>query len=136
MADSIPELAEDLVELLFMNGAIDVSRAYNVVVESKSLTAPKVTVVPATLASTPVDRSGRQRKVIAFDCAYRVKASDLPNEIDGHIEAVAKLAESIAVGGKVGDATVIGVQINPVFSPEHLIEHSVFTSVIRVELSQ
>jgi xylose isomerase len=133
---SIPELADALVQFLFLNGAVDVSRTYQVGVDSKALASPKITVVVASVSRKPLARSGLTRNDRAFDVAYRVKCGDANDEIDRHVCAVESLADKIDIGVTVGDSIVTDVQIQPVFSPEHLTEHGVFTAVIRVVLTQ
>lgn len=96
-----------------------------------------VTVVPRSKAKTVLARSVVQEEV-GVDVAVQAKVEDddpttlepyrtLASEID-HLFEFGAIEES---GVRI--ASWVGSQIDPIYSPEHLEEHRLFTSVVRLQ---
>lgn len=95
-----------------------------------------VTVVPRSKAKTILARSIVQEEV-GVDVAVQAKvADDEPDTLAPYRTLTVEIDQLFEFGvieeGGVRIASWCGSQIDPIYSPEHLEEHRLFTSVVRL----
>jgi len=131
---TIPDLREAVVAYLGAAGIDGASGAYRTAVEAKDLVTAQVTVIPSSVVPTRLTRA-KMRNDIAIDVAYRVAVlKDTVPELDPHNNTCEEVQALFSPGVVIatGAPPVITVSRSPLWSQEHLHEHSVFTSIIRV----
>lgn len=134
----IPALRDALTTHLLLLG-FPAHASYTTKIDVKSLDQPRLTVIPSSKDSTPVDRAGRQKIDAAIDLAYRAKVTDTANlvECDQHDAKAEAIVSALTVGTDIGDGWKITAVTRPtLFSVEHLQDMGVFTSIVRVTLSK
>ena len=117
-----------------VNVAFTARRAVLPVFELAELSDLHVTVVPQAIEMTPATRTLVQQDV-QIDIGVQKK---LGKDLDGEIEPLMKLVEQIADHLRWNplqnamDAAWVRAANEPIYSPDHLAEQRLFTSVLTV----
>ena len=109
-------------------------RKYRPVYDLATLAGLKVSVVPKTLEIDTEDRS-HEVFVCAVDVAIQKKVdTDKTEDLDALMTLVETVIDHLRDGALEAMPTALWLDIanEPVFAPEHLRDHRVFTSLITV----
>ena len=130
----VTDIAQAVVTMLNahhgFSQAFTAVRAYRPVYELQTMATLHVTVVPKGLALELSDRSHAQRRDVRIDVAVQKKAAN-DTEIDGLmalVEEIAGYVKDMDLGSCA--AVWLRTENEPIYSPEHLAELGVFTSVL------
>jgi len=118
---------------LELSQAFEVQRAYAPSFKPEELITARVTIIPA---ATEVGRASRTAR--SHDVAIDVGVQRRVDEKDvAVVDAMLLLAEEIIAGvpEQLLDHPLLSLEHDPVVVPDHLLEHSVFTSVITATYS-
>jgi hypothetical protein len=133
--DELAQLVTDHLAAQTFSHAASVSRAYRPRVDRAAMEGTVITVVPRSAEDTMSSRATVTRD-IEIDVAVQARLTGQPHETrDAEIDALMLLVS------EVGD-TLRGLNLpsaqwrlqrnDPIYAPEHLDQHEVFTSLITV----
>ena len=110
------------------------TRAYVPITELKNLKSLTVFVVPKDQEITLLDRKKTDHE-IRLDIGIHQKVSSSDNsELDPLFALVDEIIDFITDTRVFGDGIWLETENNPIYSPDHLIEMRVFTSLITITL--
>lgn len=132
------ELADALVDALNTGSftvPLEAVRAHAPLRGREELATLAVTVVPRSEQTSRLDRSRWQHETTLDVALQQAVAQDDPTGLDALIDLAESVAEHVRrLPPLLERAVVTGVEVDPLWAPEHLRELGVFTSVLRVTL--
>lgn len=138
MADSTLITLADAIVARLQDGTFslpfEVQRGYRPVLELSGLTGVKVTVIPKSLVISAATRAdGFCDCAIDIGVQCKVNADGLA-ELDALMRLVEELGDHLRAAPlpDMPAAAWLSVENDPIFAPEHLDQHRIFTSVMTV----
>jgi hypothetical protein len=134
MPARIIELADSVTAALnaaTFSQSFTAERLYLPRFEAEELEQLRVSVVPAGAEAINLARAQQQIEyTIVIVIAKRITAE--PTAMDALIQLAEEIADHFSAHRVLGNYTCKDIQIDPIYSPEHVLQYSVFTCAIEL----